>query len=136
MNEPLFLTLDEVLQFHSDQIELAGGDAAILGIEKIESAIAQPRMTWQGKYLHEDLAAMAAAYLFHLVQNHGFADGNKRTGLNAAIVFLELNGYGLDWPLDETEQLVLGVAKGELEKPAAAAFIRKLIDEQYGVGFP
>ena len=134
MNEPLFLTLDDVLQFHADQIELAGGDDAILDIGKIESAIAQPRMTWQGKYLHEDLAAMAGAYLFHIVQNHGFADGNKRTGMNAAIVFLELNGYGLDWPVDETEQLVLGVAKGELEKPKIADFIRKLIDEQYGTG--
>jgi death on curing protein len=79
---------------------------------------------------------MAAAYLFHLVQNHGFADGNKRTGINVAIVFLELNGYGLDWPLDETEQMVLGVAKGELEKPAVAAFIRKLIDEQFGTETP
>ena len=54
MNEPFFLTLDDVLQFHADQIELAGGDAAILDIGKIESAIAQPRMTWQGKHLHED----------------------------------------------------------------------------------
>lgn len=95
MNEPLFLTLAEVLQFHADQIELAGGDAGILDIGKMESAIAQPRMMWQGKFLHEDLAAMAAAYPFHIVQNHGFADGNKRTGMNAAIVFLELNGYGL-----------------------------------------
>ena len=134
MNEPLFLTLDDVLQFHADQIELAGGDAAILDLEKIESAIAQPKMTWRGKYLHKDVAAMAAAYLFHIVQNHGFADGNKRTGMNAAIVFLELNGYGLDWPLDETEQMVLGVAKGELEKDGVTSFIRKLIDEQHGTG--
>jgi len=71
MNEPLFLTLDDVLQFHADQIELAGGDGAILG--KIESAIAQPNATWDRQFLHEDLAAMAAAYLFHIVQNHGFA---------------------------------------------------------------
>jgi death-on-curing protein len=131
MNEPLFLTVAEVLQFHADQIELAGGDAGALDIGKIESAIAQPRMMWQGKYLHEDLAAMAAAYLFHIVQNHGFADGNKRTGLNTAIVFLELNGYGLEWPLDETEQLVLSVAKGEIEKEMVATFIRRLIDEQF-----
>jgi len=133
-HDPLFLTLDDVLQFHADQIELAGGDSAILEIEKIESAIAQPRMTWQGKYVHEDLAAMAAAYLFHIVQNHGFADGNKRTGVNAAIVFLELNGYGLDWPLDETELMVLGVAKGEIKKPGVADFIRKLIEGQHGSG--
>jgi death-on-curing protein len=130
MNEPLFLTLDDVLQFHADQIELGGGDPAILDVGKIESAIAQPWMMWQGAFLNEDLAAMAAAYLFHIVQNHGFADGNKRTGMNAASVFLELNGCALVWPLDETEHIVLGVAKGEIEKAEVADFIRKLIDEQ------
>jgi len=134
MNEPLFLTLDDVLQFHADQIELAGGDGAILDIGKIESAIAQPNATWDGQFLHEDLAAMAAAYLFHIVQNHGFADGNKRTGVNAAIVFLELNGYALNWPVDESEQIVLGVAKGELSKNEVAEFIRRLISEQGGSG--
>jgi len=134
MNEPLFLTLDDVLQFHADQIELAGGDGAILDIGKIESAIAQPNATWDGQFLHEDLAAMAAAYLFHIVQNHGFADGTKRTGVNAAIVFLELNGYALDWPVDESEQIVLGVAKGELSKNEVAEFIRRLISEQDGSG--
>lgn len=134
MNEPLFLTLNDVLQFHADQIELGGGDRAILDIGKIESAIAQPKATWDGQFLHEDLAAMAAAYLFHIVQNHGFADGNKRTGANAAIVFLELNGYALDWPVDESEQIVLGVAKGELSKNEVAEFIRRLISEQDGSG--
>ena len=132
MNEPLFLTLNDVLQFHADQIELAGGDGAILDIAKIESAIAQPKATWDGQFLHEDLAAMAAAYLYHIVQNHGFADGNKRTGVNAAIVFLELNGYTLNWPVDESEQIVLGVAEGELSKNEVAEFIRRLISEQDG----
>ena len=131
MNEPLFLTLDEVLRFHVDQIEQFGGDNAILDIGKLESAIAQPQMTWHGKYLHADLAAMAAAYLFHIVQNHAFADGNKRTGMNAAIVFLELNGYGLDWPEDNTEQMVLSVANGEMKQEDVAAFVRKLIEEQH-----
>lgn len=132
MDEPIFLTLDDVLQFHADQVELFGGDAAILDIGKIESAIAQPQATWDGQFLHEDLAAMAAAYLFHLVQNHGFADGNKRTGANAAIVFLELNGLALDWPVDESEKIVLGVARGEMHKEEVAAFIRRLISEQAG----
>lgn len=132
MEEPLFLTLDEVLQFHADQIQSTGGDGAVLDIGKIESAIAQPQATWEGQFLHKDLAAMAAAYLFHLVQNHGFADGNKRTGANAAIVFLELNGVALDWPVDESERIVLGVARGELHKEEVAAFIRQLISEQFG----
>jgi death on curing protein len=132
MNDPIFLTLDDVLQFHADQIEAFGGDGAILDSGKLESALAQPLASFGGHYLHEDLAAMAAAYLYHVVQNHPFADGNKRTGLNAAIVFLELNGFPLDVPADETEQLVLRVAKGEADKQEVGRFFRRLIEEQHG----
>jgi death-on-curing family protein len=63
-----------------------------------------------GEYLHRDLAEMAAAYLFHIVQNHPFVDGNKRTGIHAAAVFFMLNGVPLALPTDSTEKLVLNVA--------------------------
>ncbi|MDB5324225.1 MAG: doc [Phycisphaerales bacterium] len=129
MNDPFFLTLDDVLQFHADQIELFGGDPSLLDLAKLESALGQPRATWDGNYLHEDIAAMAAAYLFHIVQNHPFADGNKRTGLNAAINFLALNGFDLNLPIDETEQLVLRVAQGQAQKPEIADFFRRMISD-------
>ena len=78
MNDPLFLTLDEVLQLHAYQIKNFGGVEGILDIGLLESAIAMPRQGFGGTYLHPDLASMAAAYLFHIISNHAFQDGNKR----------------------------------------------------------
>ena len=127
MTPPTFLTVEDVLLIHSYQIEHFGGDPAVLDRGLLESAVAQPQQAFAGEYLHSDLAAMAAAYLFHLVKNHAFADGNKRTGAQAAMVFLELNGYAPDYPVDETEQLVLGVAEGRVEKEEVAAFVRGLM---------
>ncbi len=127
MNEPLFLTLTEVLQLHSESLERFGGDDGIRDIGLIESAIAEPRQTFEGQYLHPDLAAMAACYLFHIAMNHGFVDGNKRTGARAAYVFLALNGYEVDFPLNETEQLVLGIARGDINKQQTTDFIHTLL---------
>jgi death-on-curing protein len=127
MNEPMFLTLDEVLELKAEALEHFGGQDGIRDITLIESAIATPRQTFAGEFLHADLAAMAGAYLYHLASNHGFIDGNKRVGARAAYVFLALNGCEVDFPLDQTEQLVLGVAKGEVSKDEVAAFIRRLL---------
>lgn len=127
MNEPLFLSLDEVLQLHGYQVEHFGGDPEVLNMGLLESAIHQPLARFGGQFLHEDLAAMAAAYLYHIVQNHAFADGNKRTGAHAAIAFLEMNNIEVDYPVDEMEALTLGVAKSEISKEAATMFFRKLL---------
>jgi len=127
MDDPLFLTLDEVLQLHTESVEQFGGDAGILDLNLIESAVAQPRQAFGGQYLHPDLASMAAAYLFHIASNHGFADGNKRTGTRAAYVFLALNNCEVDFPLEETEQLVLGVARGDVSKEQVTEFMAKLL---------
>ncbi len=130
MVDPIFLTLDEVLQIHSYQIAEFGGDPAIHDLGLLESALAQPQQAFGSRYLHEDLAAMAAAYLFHIANNHSFVDGNKRTGTHAAIIFLELNGYPLEFP-EETESLVLAVAAGEKTKKDVAEFFRTLISTQH-----
>ena len=78
-----------------------------------------------GEFLHKDLAEMAAAYLYHVGESQSFIDGNKRAGLLAAVLFLDLNGFDLDADNDEFETLVLRVASGELDKTAVAAFLRK-----------
>jgi death-on-curing protein len=127
MDEPLFLTLDEVLRLHEYQVEHFGGDRDILNPGLLESAIYQPAATFDGRFLHEDLAAMAAAYLYHIVKDHPFADGNKRTGAHAAIVFLEMNNVEAEYPVDEMEALTLGVAKGEVTKEQVIAFFRTLV---------
>jgi death on curing protein len=69
---------------------------------------------------------MAAAYLFHIVQNHPFLDGNKRTGAVAALVFLDLNGVEIDAPKESIYDLTISVAKGEAGKQEIAAFFRNL----------
>jgi death on curing protein len=127
MDQIEFLSLERVLALHAYQVEHFGGDAGVLNPGLLESALAQPAASFGGAYLHEDLASMAAAYLFHICKNHPFADGNKRTATHAAVVFLELNGHELDLPLDEAEQLVLGVAEGKVEKEEVARFFRRLM---------
>ena len=124
---PVFLTLDETLEIHAWQIQQFGGSDKILDLPLLESAIAMPAQSIGGQFLHSDLAEMAAAYLFHIVKNHPFADGNKRTGMHCALIFLDLNGYDLDVPVDQAEALVLSIATGEAQKPQAADFFRALM---------
>ena len=78
-----------------------------------------------GQYLHEDLFSMASAYLFHLVQNHAFIDGNKRIGLAAALSFLDINGVEVIADEDILYEMVLSVAEGLTNKEAIAEFLRK-----------
>jgi death-on-curing protein len=114
--EPLFLTLDEVLEIHEEQIEQYGGSSGLRDYGGLESAIATPHATFDGEYLHPSIPAMAAAYLFHLCQNHAFIDGNKRVGANAAITFLLMNDWEPTFDDLELVDLVLAVASGGLSK--------------------
>lgn len=122
--KPVFLALDEVLALHADQLERYGGSPGIRDIALLQSALAMPRATFEGSFLHSTLHEMAAAYLFHLVRNHPFVDGNKRTGLMTAIVFLGLNGLVLKSRPDELAKLVSGVAAGEVGKAEIAVFFK------------
>jgi death-on-curing protein len=121
---PTFLTLGEVLEIHRDQIERYGGEAGIRDMGLLQSAVAMAAAEFGGQYLHSDLYEMAAAYLFHIVQNHAFVDGNKRVGLVAAIVFLELNGIELMGDEEELEALVMATAQGKADKGEITVFIR------------
>lgn len=123
--EPVFLELAEIVAIHSDQIERYGGTAGIRDIGLLKSAVAVPRSTFAGRLLHEDLCEMAAAYLFHIIRNHPFLDGNKRTGLVAAVVFLALNGVDIDVGERGVERIVRAVAEGKAGKAEVAAFLRK-----------
>ena len=104
---PVFLTLSEVFEIHRDQIERYGGHPGIRDAGLLRSAVAVSQATMGGEYLHADLFEMPAAYLFHIVKNHPFADGNKRTGAVAALVFLELNGIEVTPNEDELVGIVL-----------------------------
>jgi death-on-curing protein len=123
--EPEFLGLDEVLEIHRDQIERYGGSDGIRDLGLLQSALAMPRAGAGGEYFHGDLLEMAAAYLFHIVKNHPFIDGNKRVGAMAAFVFLSLNGRTLDASNAAYERIVRSVAEGRADKSAVTVFFRK-----------
>ncbi len=127
---PVFLWLNEVLEIHRDQIERYGGTTGIRDIGLLQSALAAPAAGFGGGYLHEDLFAMAAAYLFHIVRNHLFVDGNKRTGAVAAVVFLVLNGIEFEADEAALEALIRAVAEGKADKAAVADFFRKHMGEK------
>jgi death-on-curing protein len=75
VEDPVFLTLGEVIEIHHDQIERYGGDSGIRDLGLLQSAMAMPAAGFGGRYLHADLCEMAAAYLFHITQNYPFVDG-------------------------------------------------------------
>ena len=125
MPPTLFLTLDEVIEIHREMIERYGGSPGIRDVGLLQSAVAMPQASFGGQYLHNDLFEMAAAYLFHIVQNHPFVDGNKRVGAIAAFTFLKLNGLTLTPPEAEFEEHVLDAAQGRLGKAAVAEFLRR-----------
>ena len=81
---PDFLDIEDVLELHALQLARYGGADGVRDRGLLESAVAQPQATFDGAFVHDGLFAMAAAYLFHIVQNHPFIDGNKRAGAAAA----------------------------------------------------
>jgi death-on-curing protein len=121
----VFLTLDEILEIHRDQIRRYGGKDGVRDAGLLESAVAMPRAGSASGYLHRDVFEMAAAYLFHIVRNHPFIDGNKRTGAVAALVFLSLNGLEVEAIESALEEMVRGVAAGVNDKPMVAEFFRR-----------
>ncbi len=122
---PLFLDLEEVLEIHHDQITRYGGTTGIRDLSLLQSALATPQAGVGNQYFHADLFEMAAAYLFHIVRNHPFVDGNKRTGVAAALVFLEMNGIEIRASDEVLVKTVLAVADGKLQKGPLAEFFRR-----------
>ncbi len=124
---PNFLTLDDVTAIHTDQIERYGGSHGIRDMALLQSAVAMPQAMFGDQYLHHDLVVMAAAYLFHIVQNHAFIDGNKRAGVVSALVFLEINGLVVRVTHKALVMLVRDVAQGKTGKEEIADFFRKSV---------
>jgi death-on-curing protein len=121
---PKFLDLAKVLEIQQSCIELYGGAYGIRDIGLLESALAQPLAGFSGEYFHADVFEMAGAYLFHLSRNHPFIDGNKRTALASALIFLEYNSIEINAEFDDLEELTLKVAQGQMNKEQTAKFLR------------
>jgi death on curing protein len=125
VKEPLFLSLDEIIEIHNDQIKRYGGRTGIRDLDLLKSAVAMPMMGNGEEYFHTDIYEMAAAYLFHIVLNHPFIDGNKRTGAVSGIVFLIINGIEIGVDEDSLATMVISVAEGIIGKSEVALFFRK-----------
>lgn len=123
MAQPVFLTLDEVLLIHADQIARYGGTSGVRDQGLLTSALAMPDASFGGLAFHASLAEMAGAYLFHIARNHPFVDGNKRTALASALAFLWINGHEVEARDDELTGMVMDLAAGRLGKPEATVFI-------------
>ena len=124
--EPDFLALDEVLEFHQQQLAAYGGIQGVRDQGLLESAVAMPQASFGGEYLHTDLFRMAAAYAFHLAENQPFLDGNKRTALMTALVFLDLNGYVVLDPAERLYEAMIAIANKHFDKAQLAELLREL----------
>lgn len=120
-----YLTLIEVLELHRKILEQSGGALGIRDMGSLESAIAQPRMTFGGEYPYPSLLEKAAALGFSIIMNHPFVDGNKRTGHAATETFLVLNRLEINASVDEQERVVLEIATGELGREAFVKWRQK-----------
>ena len=120
-----FLSLAEVLDLYGRVLEAGGGSSAIRDLGALESALAQPRATFDDAELYPTLVDKAAAVGFSFIRNHPFVDGNKRIGHAALEVFPVLNGQQLEAPVDEAERVILGVAAGSLGRDEFALWIRE-----------
>jgi death-on-curing protein len=122
--EPRFLSEHQIRAIHRNVINAFGGDSSLRDHRLLSSAIAMPAATFSGQLLHTDMPTMAAAYLFHLCKNHPFVDGNKRTALAAAEIFLIVNDWKLKATDEELGDLTVGVADGTVSKDEVIEFFR------------
>lgn len=124
MSDPIFLGIDRMFRLHRSLIEGYGGIDGVRDVRLLQSAVSQPEATFGGDYLHAFPFEMAAAYLFHIVQNHPFLDGNKRTGAASAIVFLEMNDIEIDGDEKGLVDITIRTATGVVTKEDIAEFFR------------
>ena len=117
--------MEDVLVIHEDTISHEGGLSGLRDAGLLESAVMMPQQQFGGHFLHDGLAAMAAAYLYHITQNHPFHDGNKRAAVMAALVFLDVNGITKLPNPKQLEAVALAVASGDMSKNELIEWFRK-----------
>ncbi|HET6527844.1 MAG TPA: type II toxin-antitoxin system death-on-curing family toxin [Balneolaceae bacterium] len=120
-----FLNKAIILAFHEDQVKTYGGKQGVRDEGLLESALAQPQVSFEGEYIHKSVYEMAAAYGFHICKNHPFFDGNKRTALVAIYTFLFVNGYQLKAEKKSLYAVMMDLANGKVEKGELAEYLRE-----------
>jgi len=126
VREPEFLTLAEAVDLHRRLIDEYGGAPGIRDVGLLEAALAIPQATFDGQYLHGSIFEMAAAYLYHICQNHPFIDGNKRVALAATLLFLSLNDVETEGIEEALYVITTRAASGDATKPTIAEALMKL----------
>jgi death-on-curing protein len=119
-----YVSLQEVISLHSLLIAQTGGSSGLRDRGALESAVAQPEASFGGEELYPDLASKTAALGHSLIQNHPFVDGNKRIGHGAMEVFLLLNGHEIQASVNEQEEIIIGVASGNVSRIELGEWIR------------
>jgi len=121
-----FLSLEDVLELHEMQLESYGGATGIRDLGLLESAVMMPQASFGGEYVHKNVFEMAAAYAFHIAENQPFVDGNKRTALASALVFLDWHFIEINEPNEELYSAMIGLAQKTMTKAGFAALFEKL----------
>ena len=116
MRTPKFLKKSVVLAIHKEQVNDSGGSLEVLNESLLESAIAQPQMTYGEIFLHPEIHDQAAAYLYYIAKNHAFLHANKRTAVGAAEAFLNINGYDLLLSNEQLHDLAVGVVEKRISR--------------------
>ncbi len=124
-----YLSLAEVIELHRRVVDQSGGSPGLRDTGRLESAVAQPRISFGGRDLYPSLIEKAGALCFSLVQNHPFVDGNKRLGHAAMEVFLILNGHEIRASVDEQETLIIGVASGQVSRESLVEWLTEHVFE-------
>jgi death on curing protein len=123
------LSLGEILEIHQRVIEQSGGAAGVRDLGALESAVAQPRMSFDGDDLYPTIVDKASALTFSMVSNHPFVDGNKRSAHAAMETFLVLNGFEIEASVDEQERLMLDLASSRLSRASLTEWLRSHVVE-------
>jgi death-on-curing protein len=121
-----FLTIEQVIKLHNDLLARTGGIVALTNTGMLEAAIAAAQSGYGDVYFHTDVFEMAAAYAFHIAKNHPFMEGNKRCGLSACLIFLDLNGYSVQPPDPKMlENAMVDIVDGLIDKSGFAELLRR-----------
>lgn len=126
----LYPTVADVLEIYRRVMEQTGGLVGVRDVGSLESAVAQPRMTFNDAELYPSIAEKASALGFSLIMNHPFADGNKRTGHAVMEAFLVANGYEISASVDEQAEIILEVAAGSISREQFSKWVGDRIIER------
>lgn len=120
-----FIPNDVVLIIHADLLQRYGGEPGLRDPKLLDSALAQPKMTFSGKYTHKTLFDKAAGYGFHVCKNHPFVDGNKRVAFVLMNIFLQKNGWEIVSPEEEAYRMMMDLASGKLTKAQLSSWLKE-----------